>query len=905
VITDILNVESLLYNGSMSTPILATKLYIPRARSDLVPRPRLIRRLNENVHAKLTLISAPAGFGKTTLVSAWVASCGRPTAWLSLDEADNDPIRFMLYFIAALQTIVPDIGAGVVGVLHALQPQKPPPESTLTTLLNEISTISNNFILVLDDYHLSDSKAIGSILSFLLKHLPPQMHLIITTREDPNLPIAQLRARGQLTELRVADLRFTASEAGAFINQVMGLKLSAEDIAALEARTEGWIAGLQLAAISMQGHHDVTSFIKSFTGTHHFVLDYLLEEVLRHQSERVQKFLLRTSILDRMCGPLCDAVLLDSPGSGQATLEYLERANMFIIPLDNERRWFRYHHLFADLLRQRLQESGTSTIAEAAGNVAELHSRASVWYENNGLEIEAFHHATAANDVERAERIIEGEGVPLHFRGAGAPVLKWLKSLPTTVLNARPSLWLTYASALMMTGQHTTVEQTLQAAESSLAAQQGIESDSKAQDLVGRIASMRATLAIIEHDADTIIAQSRRALEYLRPDNLPIRTATTYTLGYAYQLQGNRAAARQAYTEVISISKSFGESVYTTAATLGLGQVQEAENQLPTAEETYQRVLQLAGDPPRPIACEAHLGLARIYYQWNELDTAEVHGRECLQLTRQMESVDTTASCQVVLARLKLAQSDSAGATAILAEAETFVRQHNFAHQMTAIAATQVLTLLQQDNLAAAAVLAQTHEVPISRARVYLAQGETTTALAILEPLHQQVEAQGWQDERLRVMVLQVVALAAHGETEKAVGLLSEALELAEPGGFIRIFVDEGLPMAQLLSKAAAREINPDYISKLLSVLEAERQADKREYPPITPASSQSLIEPLSERELEVLRLLRTELSGPEIAGQLVVSLSTMRTHTQNIYNKLGVNNRRAAVRRAAELNLL
>src|SRR6266540_6404747 len=487
----------------MSTPILATKLYIPPARTDLVPRPHLIKRLNDTVNSKLTLISAPAGFGKTTLVSSWVANCGRPAAWLSLDEADNDPARFMLYFIAALQTITPDIGAGVLGVLQASQPQKPPPELTLTTLLNEISALSNNFILVLDDYHVIDSQAIGNILIFLLKHLPPNMHLVITTREDPNLPIAQLRARGQLTELRIADLRFTASEAGEFINQVMGLKLSAEDIAALEARTEGWIAGLQLAAISMQGLQDVTSFIKSFTGTHHFVLDYLVEEVLGHQSERIQEFLLHTSILDRMCGPLCDAVLLDSPGAGQATLEYLDRANMSIVPLDNERRWYRYHHLFADLLQQRLHQASNSTLASEVGNATELHSRASAWYESQGLEIEAFHHATAANDIERAERIIEGKGVPLHFRGAGVSVLTWLKSLPTTVLNARPSLWVTYASALMMTGQHTIVEQTLQAAESALAAQQGTELDSKAQDLLGRIASMRATQALIQHDAET------------------------------------------------------------------------------------------------------------------------------------------------------------------------------------------------------------------------------------------------------------------------------------------------------------------------------------------------------------------------------------------------------------------
>ena len=341
----------------MSTPILATKLYIPPPRYKIVLRPCLIERLNEGLSAgrKLTLISAPAGFGKTTLVSEWVAGCGRPTAWLSLDEGDNDPTRFLTYLIAALQTIAANIGAGMLAVLQS--PQPPSIESILTTLLNEITTIPDNFILVLDDYHAIDSKSVDRCLTFLLEHLPPQMHLVIATREDPHLPLARLRARGQLTELRAADLRFTPSEAADFLNQVMGLNLSAEDIAALETRTEGWIAGLQLAALSMQGHQDTTSFIKSFTGSHHFVLDYLVEEVLQQQSESVQTFLLRTSILDRMCGPLCDAVLLDSAASGQETLEYLEHANLFIVPLDNERRWYRYHHLFAELLRQRLQQS--------------------------------------------------------------------------------------------------------------------------------------------------------------------------------------------------------------------------------------------------------------------------------------------------------------------------------------------------------------------------------------------------------------------------------------------------------------------------------------------------------------------------------------------------------------------
>src|SRR6266571_3067471 len=362
----------------MPTPILATKLYIPRLRPNVVSRPRLLERLNEGLHRKLTLISAPAGFGKTTLVSEWVEGIERPAAWLSLDEGDNDPARFLTYLVAALQTIAATLGEGALGVLQS--PQPPPPEAILTALLNDLTTIQDQFVLVLDDYHVIDAKAIDQALTYLVEHLPPRMHLVITTREDPQLPLARLRARGQLTEVRTADLRFTPSEAAAFLNQVMGLPLSAQDIAALERRTEGWIAGLQLAALSMQGHEDATSFIRSFTGSHHFVLDYLLEEVLGQQSERVQRFLLRTSILDRMSGPLCDAVVLDPSISGHAALEYLEHANLFLIHLDNERRWYRYHHLFADLRRQRLHQSASS--GNEAGGVPEYHIRASRWYED-------------------------------------------------------------------------------------------------------------------------------------------------------------------------------------------------------------------------------------------------------------------------------------------------------------------------------------------------------------------------------------------------------------------------------------------------------------------------------------------------------------------------------------------
>jgi LuxR family transcriptional regulator, maltose regulon positive regulatory protein len=883
-----------------STPILATKLYVPPPRPRAVLRLRLTGHLNGGLNGKLTLVSAPAGFGKTTLLGEWVAGCERPAAWLSMDEGDNDPTRFLAYFVAALQTIAPDIGEGVLGVLGS--PQPPPIESILTALLNEIDTVPDDFVLVLDDYHVIDGSAVEEALSFVLEHLPPGMHLVIATREDPQLPLARLRARGQLSEVRADDLRFTPDEAAEFLNEAMGLSLSKEDIAALETRTEGWIAGLQLAALSMRGLADATSFIKSFTGTHHFVLDYLVEEVLGQQSESVQTFLLRTSILERLCGPLCDAVVSDPSASGQETLEYLERANLFLVPLDDERRWYRYHHLFAELLRQRLHQSAASSMGDEVRDVAELHIRASQWYEDNGWEIEAFQHAASANDVERAARLVEGEGMPLIFRGAVAPVLTWLESLPTTELDARPSLWVMYASSLLFVSQTTGVEEKLQAAESAL---QGAAPDDKSRDLIGHIAAIRATLAVIQQDVETIIAQSRRALEYLHPDNLPVRTATTWTLGNAYQLRGDRAAASQAYSEAIAISEAIGHSIITIMATTGLGNVQEAENQLHLAAQTYRRVLQLAGDPPLPVACEAHLGLARISYEWDDLDAAQMHGQQGVQLARQIENTDRFVACEVFLARLKLAQGDVAGAASILAEAGQSVRQHNFVHRMPDVAGAQVLTLLRQGNLEAAAQLAQTHQLPISQARVNLARGDPSTALAVLEPLRRQADAKGWADERLKVMVLQAVAHHAHGENNKAVHLLGDALALAEPGGFIRTFVDEGIPMARLLSEAAAHGVMPDYAARLLVVLEAEAQmSEDKSYLPSAP-TAQSLTEPLSQRELEVLQLIALGLSNREISERLFLALITVKGHNRNIFRKLRVRRRTEAVARAREFGLL
>jgi len=876
----------------VSTTILATKLYAPPPRAKAVLRPNLIEQLNEGLRRtpSVTLISAPAGFGKTTLASEWTAGSARPAAWLSLDEGDNDPTRFLTYMVAALRTIAPNIGEGLLASLGS--PQSPTAESTLTALLNEIATLPDKFSLILDDYHAIEAKPIDLALTFLLEHLPPQMHLIIITREDPQLPLARLRASGQLKELRITDLRFTPLEAAEFLNHVMGLNLSAEDVDALETRTEGWIAGLQLAGISMQGLQDTTSFIKSFTGSHHFVMDYLVEEVFQQQPESVQTFLLRTSILSRMCGPLCDAVLLSPTSSGQETLEYLERANLFIIPLDNERRWYRYHHLFADLLRQRLQQS-------AHPSTAELHIRASAWYEDNGEEIEAFHHATAANDYERAERLIEGKGMPLHFRGAVAPVLNWLESLPTSVLDARPSLWTAFASTLSVTGQTTRVEPALQSAESAL---EGAEQDDKTRDLIGRIAAIRATVAATQNQVETIITQSRRALAYLHPNNLAFRTSTAWKLGFAYQLGGNRTAARQAYTEVISIGQASGNNVFAVLATIGLGILQEGDNQLHLAAETYRRVLQLLGDKPLRFASEAHLGLAHIYYEWNDLAAAEEHAQQSVQLSRPVENNDRFVAGEVFLARLKLAQGDVEGAATILAECEQTARQHNFVLRLPDIAAAQVLTLLHRGNLAAAAEMAEMHKLPISQARVHLAKGESSAALAVLDSFRRQMEANAWADELLRVMVLQAIALHANGENDASVQLMDDTLSRAQPEGFIRVFVDEGAPIAQLLTEFNAHGAQADYIGKLLAVIKAEapKSEDNSHLPP-----GQPLIEPLSQRELEVLRLIAQGLSNREISEQLFIALITVKGHNQRIFGKLQVQRRTEAVARARELGLI
>ncbi|KTD85948.1 LuxR C-terminal-related transcriptional regulator [Paenibacillus etheri] len=896
----------------MMIPIVSTKLYIPLPRPNVVNRTRLIEKMNEGLHRKLTLVSASAGFGKTTVVSEWLATCDRPVAWLSIDEGDNDPACFLTYLVASLQTMQTNIGEGVLGLLQS--PQSLPIKSLLIPLLNEISAIPNPFILVLDDYHVIKASTIDQAISILIERMPPQMHLVIASREDPNLPIARLRARDLVTEVRVKDLRFTFSESAEFLNQVMSLNLTREEIGLLESRTEGWVAGLQLAALSMLGHTDKASFIRSFSGSHRYILDYLLEEVLQQQSATIQTFLLRTSILDRMYGPLCDAVLnsgteanLIPDSTGQEILEYLERTNLFIVPLDHERKWYRYHHLFVDLLRKRLQQNNNnSNIAHDKWDVDELHVSASRWYEDNRMELEAFQHAVAAKDIDRAALLIEGKEMPLLFRGAGAvkPVLKWLNSLPRGEMNTRPSLWVMFASGLLMTGQMSEVEEKLQAAEQSI--QEALEDD-ETRDIVGHIAAIRATLAVSKHQSETILAESRRALENLDPGNLPVRTATTWALGYAYQLQRNRILANEAYTKALSISRRIGHGVITIMATLGLGNLREADNKLYEAAETYQNVLNLTGDPPMPIACEAYLGLARIYYEWNDLEAAKRHAERALQLAKQFDHTDRVVACEILLARLMLTQQGEEDCTAIcLAKTEHFAHQHQFLVQLPDLAAAHVHSLLRLGDLEAAALEAQKYELPISGARVILAQGNPSAALAVLEPQRREAELKGWKDECLKVMILQAVALQANGEKAKALQHLKDVLILAEPGGFIRIFVDEGAPIYKLLSEAAINEFMPGYLAKLLDGFEAEKlkRGVKSDHHHLTP-SIKSQIEPLSVRELEVLKLIAQGLSNREISERLFLALSTVKGHNRVIFDKLQVSRRTEAVALARKLGLL
>jgi LuxR family transcriptional regulator, maltose regulon positive regulatory protein len=939
--------------------ILATKLFIPSLRANFVQRTRLIERMNKGLSSgcKLILISAPAGFGKTTLVSEWIAISNRSVAWLSLDEGDSNPTRFLTYLIAAFQTIAPNIGVNLAGMLQS--PQPPPIESVLTTLLNEISTIPA-FALVLDDYHLIDSNTVDNAIAFLLEHMPGQMHLVITTREDPSFPLARMRARGQLIELRAADLRFCPAEAAEFLNTGMSLSLSAADIITLEDRTEGWIAGLQLAAISMQSNKDVAGFIRAFAGDHRYIVDYLVEEVLQRQTEPIRRFLLQTAILDRLNGPLCDAVTAQKGGS--ARLEALERGNFFVVPLDDQRHWYRYHHLFGEVLHTHL-------LAEQSDQVATLHRRASVWYEHNGSADDAIRHALAGDDFARAANLIELAMPAMSRSRQITTLLAWLRLLPDELFRTRPVLSAGYANVLVSSGEFENVEARLRDAErwlttSTKVGEQPVIPDARINAgmvvvdeeefcrLPGMIAVIRAGQALGRGDMTETVKNARLALDLAPEDDHLMRGGAASQLGLAAWASGDLEVARQLTSEGMANLRLAGYVSAAIGCAIVLANIQIAQGHLREAMITYERGLQWAMAPGALVlrgAADMYVGMSELHREQNDLNSATQHLLTSQSLGDLTELPQNPYRWRVAMARIRAVQGDLDGALDLLDQAERLYNG-DFSPNVRPVATwktrlwvvrgrlSEALGWVREQGLSVENELSYLQEFNhITLARVLIAQYKSEhiescllDAKGLLDRLLNAAQEGRRSGNVIEILVLQALMFEAQGDIRAALAPLKHALTLAEPEGYIRIFVDEGLPMAHLLSEAAhspaffARKVSvtnlsvdrviPGYISKLLAAIAAEQEEseNKSDETPIHPPDfleehqeAGYSGEPLSQRELEVLRLIAQGLSNREISKRLFLALSTIKGHNRIIFDKLQVQSRTEAIASAHALNLL
>ena len=867
----------------MSSPLLSTKFSIPPLRTGLVSRPHLIERtetdlLQDGVFGRrLTLISAPAGYGKTTLAIDWLQRLNLPVAWLSLDEADNDPRRFITYVIAAMRNINENIGGTATAMLQS--PQPPPDELMLTSLVNEISVVTQPFILALDDYHVIHTPTIHKQLAFLLEHQPNTLHLVITTREDPLLPVSRLRARNQVLEIRQDELRFTLEEIAKFLKNVMGLDLSHDEISALERRTEGWIAGLQLAALSMRGRDDLAGFIQAFTGSSRFILDYLIEEVFEGQTPDVKDFLLKTSILERLSAHLCDAVIERSVS--REMLEALEQANLFIVPLDQSREWYRYHRLFADLLRHRLR---TSSIPES-----ELHQEASQWYEQNSYPADAIQHALAAKDWERAGSLILSNNSEFLKRGEVLTVIRWFQALPGEILLSNPNLCFDYCWPLLLAGKFDEARPLLERV---------AQMTEGTPELLGEVYAAQAYLARGKGEHALMVEKSQQAMALLPKSSVDSRGIVAMNLGLAYWHMGQMQAAEEVLAEALEASRTTGNHYAALTSLIFQGRVLAVRGQLHQSEKLFERAVQMDGDIP--INALAYMDLATLHYEWNALDVSDGHIQKAIEICQRSQNNEFLVGALMIKSRTRIAQGDLAGAENALDQAWDLVRSGKIpTGTAVRMDSAQVRLSLAKGEATGEWEEKLTETVDCHPFYRFLGVTKARTlpdahARAYLDGLSQTAQANDWIYGLVAIRALQTVIAETQDDASR---FLREALQLSEGEGFIRSFVEVGAKLVPLLREASRRGIAPEYACRILEVMTGKAE--------IAEAGLKSMVEPLSERELEVLQLVTEGMSNREIAEELYISTGTAKTHVHNLCGKLGVRNRTEAAMRAKELMLV
>jgi LuxR family maltose regulon positive regulatory protein len=868
----------------MTELLLATKFCIPTQRKGIIPRLRLVEQLEAGLRQRggfgrrLTLISAPAGFGKTTLAIDWLQRSKLPVGWLSLDEPDNDPRRFITYLIAAMKQVNENIGQAASAMIQS--PKPPPSELLLTALVNEISCSPQPFALVLDDYHVIHTPSIHQQLTFLLEHQPSNLHLIITTREDPLLPIPRFRAQGQVLEIRQDDLRFTESETALFLKSAMELDLTPAEINALERRTEGWIVGLQLAALSMRGREDLPEFIRAFTGSSRFILDYLIEEVFERQSSATKDFLLKTSILERLSGSLCDAVACEN--TSQGVLETLEQANLFIVPLDQSRNWYRYHRLFAELLRHRLRVHGIEE--------QELHQRASLWFEENNFIEEAVQHALAARDWERSAQMIGMVADEMLKRGELLTLIGWYQALPEQMLDANPRLCFGYCWPLLLAGQLEIAAPLLERVEQA--------AEKVPPEFLGEIFAAQAYLALGQGAHARMVEKSQLALALLPKSSTSSRGVVALNLGLAYWHMGQMQAAEEVLAEALQAAQSTDNHYAAMTAIIFQGRVCAVRGQLHQAAKFFEGAIQM--DKEMPINALAHLDLSTLHYEWNDFAKSEAHLKKAILLSQRGHNDEFLAAGWMMNACLCTAQGDYTGAQAALDKAWALVNSGKASGAIAVrlgVAQVRLQLALGEQTTSWDQKLTENMDshsfyrfLGVTKARVL----PTSQVRVYLDALSRTAQAHDWAYGLIAVRALQA---ATADKQDEAVEFLTDALQRAEGGGFIRSFVEAGDNLIPLLREAIRRDVAPDYTARILVAM--AENGDK------TPAGQASLVEPLSEREIEVLRLVTSGMSNREIARQLFISPGTAKTHVHNLCGKLGVRNRTEAAMKAKELKLV